>query len=114
MSRVVWAWSAAVAALVTLVPVASAGESGIASLYPYSYQGRRTASGERFDPHAMTCAHKRHPFGAMLRVSTGERSITCRVTDRGPFVRGRIIDLTPAGGRALGIRALAHVTIERM
>ena len=91
-----------------------AAESGIAAAYPYSYQGRRTASGERFNPHAMTCAHKRHPFGAMLHVSAGERSIVCRVTDRGPFGRGRVIDLTPVGARALGFSGLGRVTIARM
>src|SRR6185436_11681363 len=93
---------------------AKAAETGIASAYPYSYQGRQTASGERFNPHAMTCAHKRYPFGAMLRVSAGSKSIVCRVTDRGPFVRGRIIDLTPVGARALGFSGLLHVTVERM
>src|SRR5690242_8061240 len=91
-----------------------AGEQGIASSYPYSYKGRRTASGETFDPHAMTCAHKRYPFGSTVRVTAGTKSITCRVTDRGPFVRGRVIDLTPAAARALGVSGLAHVSIERM
>src|SRR5215203_5788192 len=95
-------------------PSASAAERGIASAYPYSYEGRRTASGERFNPHGMTCAHKRHPFGAMLRVSAGQRSIVCRVTDRGPFVRGRVIDLTPVGARALGFSGLRLVTVDRM
>jgi rare lipoprotein A len=96
------------------VPPVVAAEKGIASHYPYSYLGRRTASGERFDPRSMTCAHKRHPFGSMLRVSKGERAITCRVTDRGPFVRGRVIDLTPVGARALGISGLGQVTVERL
>jgi rare lipoprotein A len=50
----------------------------------------------------------------MLRVTAGEKSITCRVTDRGPFVRGRVIDLTPVGARALGFSGLARVTIDRM
>jgi rare lipoprotein A len=50
----------------------------------------------------------------MLRVTAGEKSITCRVTDRGPFTRGRVIDLTPVAARALGFSGLAHVTIERM
>ena len=89
-------------------------ESGVASTYPWSYQGRRTASGEHLNTKAMTCAHKRHPFGSMLRVTAGEKSITCRVTDRGPFVRGRVIDLTPVGARALGFSGLLRVTIERM
>lgn len=93
---------------------AMAAESGMASAYPYSYKGRRTASGERFNPHAMTCAHKRYPFGSMVRVSRGQQSITCKVTDRGPFVRGRVIDVTPVGAKALGFSGLARVTIERM
>jgi len=89
-------------------------ESGIASAYPRSYQGRRTASGEHLDTNAMTCAHKRFPFGSMLRVTAGGKSITCRVTDRGPFTRGRVIDLTPVAARALGFSGLAHVTVDRM
>src|SRR5215203_2332597 len=89
-----------------------ASESGLASHYPASYEGRRTASGERFDPKAMTCAHKRYPFGVMLRVSIGARAITCRVTDRGPFIRGRVLDLTPAAANALGFSGLARVTID--
>ena len=93
---------------------ALAGESGIAATYPVSYKGRRTASGERFNPDVMTCAHRRYPFGSSVRVTAGSRSITCRVTDRGPFVKGRIIDVSPAGARALGFSGLARVTVERM
>jgi rare lipoprotein A len=89
-------------------------ESGIASAYPRSYQGRRTASGEHLNTNAMTCAHRRYPFGSMLRVTAGGRSITCRVTDRGPFARGRVIDLTPVAARALGFSGLKHVTVGRM
>ena len=89
-------------------------ESGIASSYPRSYQGRRTANGEHLNTNAMTCAHRRHPFGSMLRVTAGEKSITCRVTDRGPFARGRVIDLTPVAAHALGFSGLAHVTVDRM
>lgn len=106
--------AAAVALVLLAMNDAMAAEAGIASSYPYSYKGRRTASGEAFDPRAMTCAHKRHPFGSMLRVTKGETSITCRVTDRGPFVRGRVIDLTPVAARALGFTGLARVNIERM
>jgi rare lipoprotein A len=91
-----------------------AAEAGVASSYPYSYKGRRTASGEAFNPHVMTCAHKRHPFGSKLRVSMGGKSITCRVIDRGPFVRGRVIDLAPVAARALGFSGLARVSVERM
>ena len=109
--------SAALAAAIILASAGQnqvrAGEHGIASSYPYSYKGRRTESGEALDPHAMTCAHRRHPFGSTLRVTAGEKSITCRVTDRGPFVRGRVIDLTPAAAHALGLTGLAHVSVER-
>jgi rare lipoprotein A len=104
---------AAICALVLAADDAMA-ESGIASAYPRSYQGRRTASGEHLNTNAMTCAHKRYPFGSMLRVTSGEKSITCRVTDRGPFTRGRVIDLTPVAARALGFSGLARVTVERM
>jgi rare lipoprotein A len=113
MARVLAQASVIVVALAAFPPTAGA-ESGVASSYPHSYQGRRTANGERLNPQAMTCAHKRHPFGSMLRVSNGQLAITCRVTDRGPFVRGRVIDITPAGARALGISGLGKVTIVRM
>jgi rare lipoprotein A len=109
--------SVAVAAFVVVLLATSesiAAEAGIASSYPYSYKGRRTASGEALNPHAMTCAHKRHPFGSTLRVTMGGKSITCRVTDRGPFTRGRVIDLTPAAARALGFSGVARVSVVRM
>ena len=108
-------WIAIVAlCAVELASGVALAESGVASTYPRSYQGRRTASGERLDANAMTCAHRRHPFGSMLRVTAGEKSITCRVTDRGPFTRGRVIDLTPVAAHALGFSGLVRVTIERM
>jgi rare lipoprotein A len=93
---------------------ALSAESGIAATYPVSYKGRRMASGERFNPDVMMCAHRRHPFGSALRVTIGSRSITCRVNDRGPFVKGRIIDVSPAGARALGFSGIARVTVEPM
>ena len=71
-------------------------ETGIASFYSNRYQFRRTASGERFNQLARTAAHKEIPFGARVRVtnvSNGE-SVVVRINDRGPFVEGRIIDLT--------------------
>jgi rare lipoprotein A len=85
-------------------------ESGIASVYSY---GQQTADGEHFDPRAMTAAHRTLPFGTLVRVTTDAgRSILVRINDRGPFVRGRIIDLTPAAARALGFSGLARVTVE--
>jgi len=85
-------------------------ESGIASVYSY---GPLTADGERFNPRAMTAAHRTLPFGTLVRVTISSgRSILVRINDRGPYVRGRIIDLTPAAARALNFSGLARVTIE--
>lgn len=87
------------------------GQNGIASVYGYS--GGRTASGERADPGRLTAAHRTLPFGTKVRVThrrTG-RSVVVRINDRGPFIRGRVIDLTPAGARALGFSGLAPVTV---
>ena len=83
--------------------------SGIASVY----SGGRTANGEVAAAGALTAAHRSLPFGTMVKVTntrTG-RSVVVRINDRGPFVRGRVIDLTPAGARALGMDGLAPVTL---
>jgi rare lipoprotein A len=80
-------------------------ERGEASWYGPRFHGRRTASGERYDQHAMTAAHKTLPFGTLVRVRslvTG-KEVDVRVTDRGPFVRGRIIDVSRAAAEALGM-----------
>jgi rare lipoprotein A (peptidoglycan hydrolase) len=91
-------------------------ETGIASWYGNQHQGRRTANGERFDMHALTAAHRSLPFGTILRVTnlrTG-KAVVVRINDRGPYIRGRILDLSEAAGRALGIGKLgiAQVRIE--
>ena len=85
--------------------------SGMASFYG-NESGSRTASGQRFNQNALTCAHRSLPFGTRLRVTHGDRSVIVTVNDRGPFVRGRVIDLTPAGARALGFSGLAPVTLS--
>ena len=87
-------------------------ESGIASVYAYS--GTKTASGERANPGGFTAAHRTLAFGTHVRVTNRRngRSITVRVNDRGPFVRGRVIDITPAAASALGFSGLAPVTLE--
>lgn len=90
------------------------GQSGKASWYGPGFQGRRTASGEIFNTDAMTAAHRTLPFGTRVRVtsrSTG-RSIVVRINDRGPFVRGRIIDLSKASAQAIGIGGLGDVTLS--
>ncbi len=81
-------------------------ETGIASWYGTSEQGRKTASGERFDKNAMTAAHPSLAFGTIVRVTSLEngRTVKVRINDRGPFVRGRIIDLSAAAAARLGIR----------
>jgi len=88
-------------------------ESGIASVYAYS--GQRTANGERAQPNGFTAAHRTLPFGTRVRVTNNRngRSIVVRINDRGPFVRGRVIDLTPAAAQALGFSGLASVTVQR-
>ncbi|QDX27756.1 septal ring lytic transglycosylase RlpA family protein [Sphingomonas suaedae] len=91
--------------------------SGVASYYGDAHAGNRTASGERFDPDAMTAAHRTLPFGTRLRVtdpSTG-RSVVVRVNDRGPFHKSRVLDLSEAAARELGIvrrgRALVEISV---
>jgi rare lipoprotein A len=92
---------------------AAGAESGIASVY--GSKGGRTANGERVHPGELTAAHRTLPFGTRVKVinRTNGCSVTVRINDRGPFVRGRIIDLTPAGARALQFSGLAPVTIVR-
>ena len=88
-----------------------AKQRGVASYYKH---GVRTASGERFNKHAMTAAHRTLPFGTMVRVdcaATG-RAVTVRINDRGPFVRGRIIDLSQGAAQALGITQRGAAPVE--
>lgn len=83
----------------------AASVEGIASWYGLTFHGRRTASGERFDMNAMTAAHPSLPFGTRVLVQnpSNGRSVVVRVNDRGPYVPGRIIDLSHAAARALGL-----------
>ena len=78
--------------------------------------GTKTASGRHLHDAALTAAHKTLPFGSRVRVTNhaNGRSVVVTITDRGPYSRGRVIDLTPAGGRALGFSGLARVTLERV
>jgi rare lipoprotein A len=90
--------------------------SGLASYYGTKrdgYAGKRTASGERVSSGALTAAHKSLPFGTHVRVTNQRngKSVVVRINDRGPFVRGRVIDLTPAGATAIGMSGLAPVSL---
>jgi rare lipoprotein A len=95
-------WWAALPLLV-LGSASADAESGFASFYPGVGK-----TGE------MTCAHRSHPLGKKLRVSHGRISIECRVNDRGPFIRGRIIDVSTSAARALGMidAGVVHVLVE--
>jgi rare lipoprotein A len=89
-------------------------QRGAASWYGPGFHGRKTASGERFNTHAMTAAHKSLPFGTQVRVvneKTG-RSVVVRINDRGPYAHGRVIDLAQAPARALGITGTAYVSLH--
>ena len=98
-----------------IAPESGSGRSfsGMASYYG-NESGSRTASGQRFNQNALTCAHRSLPFGTRLRVTHGDRSVVVTVNDRGPFVRGRVLDLSTAAARAVGITGagVGRVTAE--
>jgi rare lipoprotein A len=87
--------------------------SGMASFYG-NESGRKTASGQRFNQEAMTAAHRSLPFGTKLRVTHGGRSVVVTINDRGPFVRGRVLDLSTGAARAIGLigAGVGRVTAE--
>lgn len=93
-----------------------AGQAGIASWYGPGFHGRPTASGERFNQGAMTAAHRTLPFGARVRVTLlgSGKAVVVRITDRGPFVRGRVIDLSKGAARRLGLPGVGRVCVERV
>jgi rare lipoprotein A len=89
-------------------------ERGVASWYGPGFHGNKTANGERYDMHQLTAAHRTLPLGsiAVIRsISTG-RQVTVRINDRGPFARGRVLDLSLAGARALGMTGAGTDQIE--
>lgn len=93
------------------LPLTASAESGIASVYTYA--GRSAAGGEKASPSGLTAAHRTLPFGTLVRVTNeaNGRSVVVRINDRGPFVAGRVIDVTPAAAGALGFSGLAHVSL---
>ena len=92
-------------------------QTGKASYYAKKFSGRKTASGERLHHDSLTCAHRTYPFGTQLKVTNpaNGKTVIVRVTDRGPYVKGRIIDLSVRAARELGIIAqgIAPVVVER-
>ena len=89
------------------------GFSGKASFYG-NESGSRTASGQRFNQNAMTAAHRSLPFGTKLRVTHRGQSVVVTINDRGPFIRGRVLDLSKGAARAIGLTGagVGHVTAE--
>lgn len=87
-------------------------ESGVASMYSTSFTGEKTANGERYDPNAFTAAHPTLPFGTWVTVSGPNGSVAVRINDRGPFVGGRIIDLSTAAAQAIGLPGIGSVTLR--
>jgi rare lipoprotein A len=104
--------SAGIVLASALAPVAASAQSGIASVY----SGGRTANGEHASSGGLTAAHKSLPFGTRVRVTNKRngRSVVVRINDRGPYVAGRVIDVTPAAARAIGMDGLAPVELTVM
>lgn len=88
--------------------------TGVASYYGRRFHGRLTANGERFNMNAMTAAHKTLPFGTRVRVTNPRngRSVTVRINDRGPFIRGRTIDLSRAAATRIGMISSGHARVK--
>jgi rare lipoprotein A len=106
----------AACALLCTLPLPTYAETCIASQYGIGdgYHGKRAADGSIFNTYAMTAAHRTLPFGTHVTVTnrnTG-KSVTVRITDRGPFVRGRCIDLSRAAANAIGMGGTAPVTVQ--
>ena len=91
----------------------AADQVGVASVYSHE-SGSATASGQKLDREAFTAAHRTLPFGTKVKVTnkSNGRSVIVTINDRGPFVRGRVIDVTPAAARLLGFSGLAQVAIN--
>lgn len=87
---------------------------GIASWYGAKFQGRRTASGEPFDMHDFTAAHRSLPFGTIVEVRSlvNDRTVQVRINDRGPHIKGRLIDLSRAAARELGLLGRGQKAVE--
>jgi rare lipoprotein A len=107
------------ATLVSLVGIALVGIAAVPTAHAQTgfasvYQGGKTANGEFTRPTAMTAAHKTLPFGTLVRVTNRRsgRSVVVRINDRGPHMRGRIIDLTPTAAKALDCSGLSRVDVE--
>ena len=99
------------------IALSAHAESGLASTYANGdgHAWSKAANGERVNPRAFTAAHRTLPFGTKVTVTNKRngRSVVVRINDRGPFIHGRVIDVTPAAAHALGFSGLAPVSIVR-
>jgi rare lipoprotein A len=100
------------AVLLCAISTSASAETCIAS--QYGYNGSKTASGERMNPNAMTAAHRTRSFGSQVTVTSQRsgRSVTVRINDRGPFVKGRCIDLSTGAAAALGMGGIEKVSLN--
>lgn len=87
-------------------------QADVASWYGPGFHGRLTANGERFNKHAYTAAHRTLPFGSLVRVCRKSNCVTVRINDRGPFIKGRSIDLSEAAAKKIGCSGVCKVTIH--
>lgn len=113
--RLAWLIAGLLVLSAPLLSAAQAQQAGIASVYSDKYHGRRAANGQTFNQGALTAAHRSLPFGTRVRVTNqaNGKSVVVTITDRGPFVKGRVIDLSRAGQRAIGMPyGLARVRLE--
>ena len=103
---------AAIALFAAVTATAEAGTKPVTGMASYYKSGRFTANGERFNPMGLTAAHRTLPFGTKVRVTCLQsgRCTVVRINDRGPFVRGRIIDLTPAAAAQIGLTKTIGLT----
>jgi peptidoglycan lytic transglycosylase len=97
----------------TIVTPSAASQAGIASVYSYE-SGSRTASGQKLNHEALTAAHRTLPFGSKVKVTNKRngRTVIVTINDRGPFVRGRVIDVSPAAAQVLGFSGLTQVAVD--
>lgn len=95
-------------------PAAATVQTGVASWYGPGFENKRTASGERFSSKGLTAAHRSLPFGTKLKVTRGKKSVHVVVNDRGPFHKGRVVDLSKEAARQLDMlgKGTASVQIE--
>jgi rare lipoprotein A len=117
-SKFIFAACAATLSLACLSPSDTFAQSGVASYYGPGFHGRRTANGERFDMHGLTAAHRSMPFGSKIQVTNlgNGKSVVLRVNDRGPYIHGRVLDVSSGAANLLGMKqsGTARVSIARL